>query len=59
MNTTMLTALLQGVQGQRFKLSLSGEAAMVDGVNTYLSTLAELGEKNTDLFIEKGNQPYQ
>jgi len=32
---------------------------MVDGINTYLSTLMKIGEKEADLYIETGKQPYQ
>ena len=32
---------------------------MFEGMNTYLTTLATIREKEANLFIEKGNQPYQ
>ena len=55
----MVTALLQGVQGQRFKLPLSGETAIMSGMDSYFSTLAEIAEKNADLLIKTGEQDYQ
>jgi hypothetical protein len=51
--------MLQGIKGQWFKLPLSGGSEMFNGINDYFSTLTQLGEKNADLLIEQGNQPYQ
>ena len=55
----MMTALVDGMKAQWFKLPLSGEGAMVAGVSDYFSALAKIGGQKADLYIEKGNQEYQ
>jgi hypothetical protein len=55
----MLTLMTQGIKGQRLKLPLSGSEELFGGMSSYLTTITDLQQKNADLYIEKGNQPYQ
>lgn len=55
----MMTALLHGLEGQRFQLPITGGEGLRDGINEYLKSLATLGKQEADLFVQTGDQPYQ
>ena len=55
----MMATLVQGIQGQWFKLPLEGTADIFEGMNDYFSTLSTLSKDNQNIYVEKGNQPYQ
>ncbi|MDR0651559.1 MAG: hypothetical protein LBG59_09525 [Candidatus Peribacteria bacterium] len=55
----MASLVVQGIQGQWFKLPFSGGDNLFEGANNYLSTLTALQTQGEDLLIQQGNAPYQ
>ena len=55
----MVAMMIQGIQGQWFKIPLEGTEDLVRGFNTYFSNLPELQAKNSGLYVEVGSDPYQ
>lgn len=55
----MISMITNGIKWQRWKLPLEGTGAMMEGMNSYLTTLSDLQSKNADLYVETGKSPYQ
>lgn len=55
----MVSMMVSGIKGQRWKVPLEDSGTTLDGVNTYLATLSSLQSKSEHLYTELGNAPYQ
>jgi hypothetical protein len=54
----MLSLIVQGIKGQRLKMTLP-EEELLKGVDDYRSMVIALQSQIKDLLVNQGNAPYQ